>query len=226
MPNRIIKESICTSANLDGLSWAEEVFFYRIIVNCDDFGRCDGRPTVLRAKCFPLKLSQVSESHIKKWIDTLIRHELIYLYEITGQAYLQVKTWDNHQQIRAKRSKYPDPNGNMISIDINGNHLISNAPVIQSNPNPIRIQSETVKRFDEFWKVYPKKVAKKKAEDSFKKINPDSTLLEIMLTSIERFKKTADWLKEGGRYIPYPATWLNNKRWEDEIIEDKRSSWD
>ena len=55
MPNRIIKESVCTSDSVDGLSWFEEVFFYRLIVNCDDYGRFDARPAVLKSRLFPLK---------------------------------------------------------------------------------------------------------------------------------------------------------------------------
>ena len=49
MPNRIIKESICTSDTIDQLSPEEEIFFYRLIVNCDDYGRMDARPQILRA---------------------------------------------------------------------------------------------------------------------------------------------------------------------------------
>lgn len=44
MGNRILKESICTSENIDALSYFQEVFFYRMIVKCDDFGRVDARP--------------------------------------------------------------------------------------------------------------------------------------------------------------------------------------
>jgi len=53
VPNRIIKESICTSNEIDALKPEEEILFYRIIVNCDDFGRMDARLPILRAKCFP-----------------------------------------------------------------------------------------------------------------------------------------------------------------------------
>ena len=55
MPNRIIKESICRSDSIDSLSWFEEVLFYRLIVVCDDYGRFDGRPAVVKGSCFPLK---------------------------------------------------------------------------------------------------------------------------------------------------------------------------
>ena len=55
MPNRILKESICTSDEIETLSAFQETFFYRLIVNCDDYGRMDARPKILASKLFPLK---------------------------------------------------------------------------------------------------------------------------------------------------------------------------
>lgn len=65
MPNRILKESICTSDTLDELTWMEEVFWYRLIVNCDDYGRFDARPAILRSRLFPLK-SSVTEKKCQR----------------------------------------------------------------------------------------------------------------------------------------------------------------
>ena len=42
-----------------------------------------------------------------------------------------------------------------------------------------------------------------------------------MLVSIEAAKTSEDWTKDNGKYIPHPSSWLNNKGWEDEIIEAK-----
>lgn len=39
-----------------------------------------------------------------------------------------------------------------------------------------------------------------------------------MMSSLEQFRGSKDWLKENGQYIPYPSTWLKQKRWEDENI--------
>jgi len=78
-------------------------------------------------------------------------------------------------------------------------------------------------RFEIFWKAYPKKKSKGQAEKAFRKIKPDEQLLATMLATIERAKKSADWLKESGKYIPYPATWLNARGWEDEISEEARN---
>jgi hypothetical protein len=38
----------------------------------------------------------------------------------------------------------------------------------------------------------------------------------MILADVEAKKRTQDWKKDGGKYIPYPATYLNGKRWEDE----------
>ena len=71
--------------------------------------------------------------------------------------------------------------------------------------------------FDKFWSAYPKKTAKQGAFKAFVKLKPDEELLNKMLSSLEQQKKSVQWTKDNGQYIPYPATWLNGKRWEDEI---------
>lgn len=147
MPNRILKESICTSSTIEELTPEEEIFVYRLIVNCDDYGRFDARPTILRAKCFPLKIDKVTDGEVDKWLKKLHLIGLIVLYEVNEMSYLQMKTWEKHQQVRSKRSKFPslddkgvkiisfDENGyQVISNDINGNHMKTYVPVIQSNP--------------------------------------------------------------------------------------------
>ena len=77
------------------------------------------------------------------------------------------------------------------------------------------------KGFEEFWNLYPKKKSKGQAEKAFAKINPDDELLVMILCAIEKAKKSKDWLKDNGQFIPYPATWLNAKGWEDEIVDNK-----
>lgn len=71
--------------------------------------------------------------------------------------------------------------------------------------------------FEKFWKAYPKRVSKGQAERAWRKLSPDEQLIAIILQAIERAKTSEKWLKNGGQYIPYPATWLNAKGWLDEI---------
>lgn len=71
------------------------------------------------------------------------------------------------------------------------------------------------KDFLAFWNSYPKKKAKANAEKAFKKLNIHNGLLEKILKAIERQKRSEQWKKDNGQFIPFPATWLNGKRWED-----------
>ena len=239
MGNRIIKESICTSENIDALTYFEEAFFYRLIVNCDDYGRMDARAKILKARLFPLK--QITEEQIAAALASLQRESLIILYHREGRPYIQLRTWSKHQNIRAKKSKYPEPDGSeilsvgeyekrqiptdeFVSEHLNSNEYECPRNPIQSNTNsnpntntnPIP-QSGDVRRketdlnFDKFWKEYPRKVGKEAAKRAFAKVKVP---VDTLLAALQQQKASEQW-KRG--YIPNPATWLNQGRWEDEV---------
>lgn len=107
MPNRIIKETICTSENVDQLTPFQENVFIRLIVNCDDYGRFDGRLKVLASRLFPLK--DISCEVMAEAVEALKNADLITVYEVKERPYVQLKTWLSHQTPRAKKSKYPSP---------------------------------------------------------------------------------------------------------------------
>lgn len=137
MPNRIIKESICTSDTVNNLSWFEEVFFYRLIVNCDDYGRFDARPAILRSRLFPLK--SVTDNQIESVLKSLQTAGIVFLYKVDGKPYLQLCTWDKHQSVRARKSKYPAYVREETELEINCMQLISDESKCSRNP----IQSES-----------------------------------------------------------------------------------
>lgn len=68
--------------------------------------------------------------------------------------------------------------------------------------------------FELFWAAYPKKVGKKAALNAFRRVK---TPLNVLLQAIEGQKHSVQWMKDNGKYIPNPATWLNQGRWEDEL---------
>lgn len=70
--------------------------------------------------------------------------------------------------------------------------------------------------FDRFWKAYPKKKGKESARRAWKKLAPDMALCRVMAEALDRQKRSVDWRRDGGQFIPYPATWLNGRRWEDD----------
>lgn len=82
---------------------------------------------------------------------------------------------------------------------------------IKAASPPARAKSSD---FDLFWQAYPKKVGKEAARKAFSRVKAP---LESLLTAIERQKCGNQWLTENGRFIPNPATWLNQGRWEDDV---------
>lgn len=73
--------------------------------------------------------------------------------------------------------------------------------------------------FERFWAAYPKgrRKAKKDAKKAWDKLHPDLELCRKMAVALEAQKRSKDWTKDGGDYIPLPATWIRGERWTDEI---------
>ena len=71
--------------------------------------------------------------------------------------------------------------------------------------------------FDEFWKAYPRHVDKQKARKAWAKLRPPP--LKAILEALAWQRELPEWRKEHGGFVPYPATYLNGRRWEDEPPE-------
>lgn len=133
MPNRIIKESTCTSETIDQMTWFEECFFHRLWTACDDYGRMDARPAILKSRLFPLK-ERLSLKDIQNALQKMVDIGCVRLYECDSKPYLYLPSWEVHQQVRAKKSKYPSP-------DESCNHMISSD--VKCPRNPIQSESES-----------------------------------------------------------------------------------
>jgi hypothetical protein len=72
--------------------------------------------------------------------------------------------------------------------------------------------------FDTFWAIYPKKRARPVAERAWLKLHREE--YEAVIEGVRAHRKTDDWRRDGGMYIPYPATFLNQKRWLDDLSTD------
>jgi hypothetical protein len=71
--------------------------------------------------------------------------------------------------------------------------------------------------FEIFWQAYPNRVCKKIAFMAWQKLKPDKELQDKILKAIDEQSNTKQWQKNNGEFIPYPSTWLNQERWEDEV---------
>ena len=77
-------------------------------------------------------------------------------------------------------------------------------------------EAEVIAGFIQFWRAYPKHKAKVTAQKAWKKLHPDQKLKERILADIEEKKGSKEWNEQDGQFVPYPASYLNQKRWEDE----------
>ena len=102
-----------------------------------------------------------------------------------------------------------------INRDINYISISEDTNVIKEE------KSEIDEMFDMFWIVYPKKSNKKGAKVSFKRIKNLKTEFPLIMEALERFKKSKQWTKQNGEFIPLPTTWINQERWKAEHIETR-----
>ncbi|MEX2053051.1 MAG: hypothetical protein WD898_02380 [Candidatus Paceibacterota bacterium] len=72
-------------------------------------------------------------------------------------------------------------------------------------------------KFDHFWKEYPCKKSKKYTRQVWEKLGIGDELFEIIMRAVQEQKKSDQWTKDKGRFIPHPASWLNGERWDDEV---------
>ena len=224
MPNRIIKESIARSEKISGLTDFQFRLWIHLITYVDDYGRGDARPAIIRGACFPLR-ERVSNKDIEAGICGLADIGCVSLYTVDGRPYLCLPGWDEHQRVRQKVSKYPSPDeaDTACQSAASGGNLPQSAARIQ-NPNPeSRIQTPEIyvrdreKEFDAFWDEYPRHEGKQKARAAYKKVDVS---LDVILEALSQHKKSAQWTKNGGEFIPHASTWLNGRRWEDQMTTD------
>jgi len=230
MPNRWLKADILTSERWNAQSFVAQNVYVRLLLVADDYGNYDGRYPVLLSAIDPLRT--ITPEILPGIIDELCEADLVRRYVVEGKPYLHVPRF--HERPRSK-PKYPLP-----SEEIQGCtqlHAIANncpLPTSTSTSTSTSTLGTNVPsppdggggRFDLFWQAYPKKVGKQAAIRAWKKINVAPILLKAMLDKIEEQKASRQWKRDGGQYIPNPATWLNQGRWDDEVERADDPNWE
>jgi hypothetical protein len=134
----MLSGEISRSESLSRVSLEAEATFLHLVSVADDFGRFDGRPTVLLAALFPTRMETISLEVLGRWLRELEVEGLIRWYVVDGRRYLVIPTWGKYQRPpRAQKSKYPDPpaesSDQTASADIpltNDSVPLTNAPVL------------------------------------------------------------------------------------------------
>lgn len=147
-----------------------------------------------------------------RYTETKYKEEKAMLALDENKAYTLIKG----QCIQNGYSLYTQNKSKNKTLDINNNIYG------QTEGQKITEKANWVDQFEQFYEKYPKKVKKQNVKRWFEKNKPSKELFSSILNSLEQFRDSYDWQKDGGQYIPYPNTWLNQRRWEDEVIQEEK----
>jgi len=135
---------------------------------------------------------------------------------------------ENSTDISENRNEVSDYRKSNSVFSSNTDTVTVTDTVIKEKENKEK-ENPLVKRFEVFWSAYPKRVGKGAAWKAFEKLHPSQALLDKMIQAINQQKESYQWKREDGQYIPYPSTWLNQSRWEDDVgsttAPPKQSKW-
>ena len=92
--------------------------------------------------------------------------------------------------------------------------------VLGAKPKAKSSEAAQMGNFALFWQAYPRRRGKADALKAWKALKPDAALVEQILAAVAFARVSPDWRRDGGQFIPYPATWLRRRGWEDELEAD------
>ncbi|MCU1717338.1 phage replication protein [Pseudomonas sp. 5P_3.1_Bac2] len=197
----------------------------------DKAGRLEDRPLRIKGELFPYR-DNLDTDGLLQW---LANEGFITRYTVIGKRYIQVENFDKHQNPHRNEpeSIIPCASEGCTSSDFGGtgsailgsapaDSLIPDSlnlipdPLIPSTPAALSSAPEA-DLFPKFWRLYPNRKGKAAAEKAWKKLKVTDGLFTLITGALASQVGCPEWTKDGGQYIPHPATWLNGKRWEDEI---------
>jgi hypothetical protein len=222
------------SRKVTALSDLEFRVWWTYELAADDYGVMRRSPVVLQAANDAL--GQRSRTQVERALDRVVEVGLLVPFEHQGEGFVCQLTWQNFQKVKYPREAInPLPPPEIVAQCSEATQELfafhsQNVPgtlqtlagaggrerlTANGNGTGNRLTANGLsERFAEFWAVYPKKIGKDAAWRVWQKRRPSQELTADILAALER---QHDWLlREEGRFIPNPATWLNQGRWQDE----------
>jgi hypothetical protein len=218
---RSIKPEFWVSEQIAECSPNARLTFVGMWTFSDDNGVHPAKPKTLKAELYPM--DDVTSNSVAGWVNELINVGLVIPFEHAGTSYWHITGWGKHQKIDRPSYKYPTPPESSNSptpqqpLDEDSSNARRAPPPGVDRIGKDRKGVEIQRMFAEVWSAYPKKSAKPAAEKAFKAAKVDEHTLGTILADIESRKACDDWKKENGKYVPNPATYLNQRRWEDVV---------
>ena len=217
MPDRLLRDELLNSERYWSVSDEAKLLYIHLILSADDTARYSGKNFTLRTRCFSGRGMETNRMEIL--LSELVDQDLIRLYFVQDERFIFIPRFK--QRLRYYNSKYPEPPIQINDID----YKKTDSSLTQAIPktDPSLLKRSEVKRSEEniytyteefelFWKSYPRHESKSSAMKAFKKVKVD---INILLKAIAKQKNSKQWKDN---IIPHASTWLNQSRWEDEIV--------
>jgi len=228
MRARNLKPAFFKNADLIELPIHVRLLFAGLWCMADREGRLKDRPKQIRMEIFPADDVDVDAS-----LADLARTGFISRYQIGEGKYIQVINFKKHQNPHRREAPSEIPPPPRMGADPDTDGLGSGLATDQSGPasdvRPTKTGKTRSRRgkepetlpdgFSEFWAAYPRRDAKEKAIKAWVSLAPDSDLRARIIADVARRAADPEWKKEDGKYILFPATYLNGRRWEDEGVK-------
>lgn len=229
---RNIKPAFFDNDILGSLDPLVRLLFIGLWCIADRDGRLEDRPR--RIKKTLLGYDDATAEETNGMLEQLAETGFIIRYETGGEQYIQIVNFSKHQNpnMKEKASEIPPPPGFEMGTYKEHSTSTVQAPCKseeETAPQPTETEGNTEEgevqktlievRFAAFWDAYPNKKAKTNALKAWNKIKPNGDLFDKIMRAVDIQKRSEDWQRENGRFIPYPATWLNGGYWDNEVKE-------
>ena len=216
---RTIKPEFWTSEQVLECSTNARLLFIGLLNFCDDAGRGKVSPKSIKAQIFPS--DDVTADSILGMLHELSRNDLIAFYVHDEQQFFYVTGW-HHQRIdKPQPPKYPDPFHEHSKIirgtfppDSKGKERKGKEGKGKEDSSSTALTASAHDGFDEWWKLYPRKVGKGEARKAYVKALK-TTSRETLTAGLEAFILAEPWRGEI-QYCPHASKWLNQGYWENE----------
>jgi len=226
---RSIRPEFWSSEDVAAMDWHTRLVFIGLWSYVDDNGVGRDNERLIVADLFPLDADpRESLARVSRALLGLSEGGQIVRYEVDGKRYLHIVKWLTHQRVDKRgKDRYPLPTCDDAIIresvaTVSGDTRESVAPGEgergrrgegEKTPAPAPATPARASDFDEFWKLYPKKVEKVDARRKFAKAVKEVGL-DVVMAGVRRL--ASDPNLPDKQYIPNPAKWLGNGGWDDE----------
>jgi len=158
---------------------------------------------------------KMSEQEIRTLVDSMRKRKNLTIKTTNKFSVISIVNWSAYQDDEFTINQ-------QINQQLTNKQPTTNHKQTHKNINTKEYTSD----FLQFYDAYPKHIGREPAWKAWQKLNGSRPNLSTLITKINEMKKSEDWTKDNGKFIPHPATWLNQKRWEDEGVKlEVKPSW-